>query len=126
MKRPISSLMERNVHTVDMDTTVGEVERLFTAHELSWAPVLEGGQTPLGVISAADLLVFEAAGRDRDTSRAWQLCTYRPVTVSADTPAAEVARQMVDRRIHHVVVIDGGRVVGVVSSLDFVRAFAES
>lgn len=126
MNRPISSLMQRNVVTVDMDTTVGEVERLFAAHDLSWAPVLEGGQTALGVISAADLLVFEAAGRDRDNSRAWQLCTYRPLSVTTNTPAAEVARKMVEHKIHHVVVMEGAQVAGVVSSLDFVRAFAES
>jgi signal-transduction protein with cAMP-binding, CBS, and nucleotidyltransferase domain len=32
---------------------------------------------------------------------------------------------MVETRIHHVVVTSGGNIVGVVSSLDFVRAFVD-
>jgi CBS domain-containing protein len=123
--KPISDLMQRGVRTVAMDTPIAEVERIFTTNDLSWAPVLEGGEVPLGVISATDLLVFEATGRDRTGTKAWQLCTYRPLTVSPSTPAAEVARLMVQRRVHHVVVLENARVVGVVSSLDFVSAFAD-
>ena len=48
-----------------------------------------------------------------------------PLGVDAATPIAEVARQMVERHMHHVVVTDKGRVVGVVSALDFVRRFAD-
>ena len=52
-----------------------------------------------------------------------EICTYKPLSVSADTPIDDVARQMVARHIHHVVVTEQGRVAGVVSSLDFVRTF---
>jgi CBS domain-containing protein len=52
---------------------------------------------------------------------AWQLCTYKPVTVQGDASIQEVARLMVERQIHHVVVVEQGRVAGVVSSLDLLR-----
>ena len=123
MNQPISSLMQRQVWTIDMDDTVAEVERLFAREGLSWAPVLESKRTIVGVIGTSDLLQFHAQGQDPSAMRAWQLCTYKPITARPDTPASEVARLMIDQGIHHVVVTDGEDIAGVVSSLDFVRTF---
>lgn len=125
MSRPISALMQVQVQAVGLDDDVGAVERLFGRHGLSWAPVLGPGQGVLGVISSADLTRFRAQGVADPSTRAWQLCTYRPIVASPDAPAADVARQMVQAGIHHVVVMDGHRLAGVVSSLDFVRDYAD-
>ena len=123
MSQPISSFMERQVLSVGMDDSVAEVETLFARKGLSWAPVLESALTIVGAISASDLLRFHAQGQDPTAVRAWQLCSYKPITVSPDTPLSEVARLMIESNIHHVVVMDGGGIAGVVSSLDFVRTF---
>ena len=124
MNEPVSSLMTRQVWPVDMDDTVAQVEDLFNQRGLSWAPVLESGKAVVGVISASDLLQFHAQGRDATALRAWQMCSYKPISVDQAAPLREVARSMVEQRIHHVVVMNGADIVGVVSSLDFVRAFA--
>jgi predicted transcriptional regulator len=125
MNKPISSMMERRVWSVGMDDTVAQVDELFSLRGLSWAPVLEPNHVIVGVISSSDLLQFHAQGRDPASVRAWQLCSYKPISVEPATPVGEVARQMVERGIHHVVVTDArGGIAGVVSSLDFVRTFA--
>ena len=123
MSQPISSFMECQVWTVDMDDAVADVESLFARQSISWAPVLESKQTIVGVISTSDLLRFHAQGQDPTAVRAWQLCSYKPITVSPDTPVSEVARLMIESKIHHVVVTDNEGIAGVVSSLDFVRTF---
>lgn len=125
MERPISTLMQPRVQGVGMDDSVEDVERLFAEHRLSWAPVLDPGGGVLGVISAADLTRYRVQGLASAATRAWQLCTYKPIVVGPDAPLAEVARQMVEGRIHHVVVMERDRLAGVVSSLDFVRAFVD-
>jgi len=121
MNTTISSLMQRRVWSVDMDDTIAQVDALLAEHGLSWAPVLDAGRAVVGVISATDLLQFHAQERDPATVRAWQLCTYKPISVDQATPLGEVARLMVERRIHHVVVTGDAGLAGVVSSLDFVR-----
>jgi len=123
MSQPISSFMERQVWTADMDDTIEQVEGLFARQGLSWAPVLESQRTIMGVISASDLLQFHAQGKDPTAMRAWQLCSYKPINVSPDTPVSEVARLMIKNKVHHVVVTDSEDIAGVVSSLDFVRTF---
>jgi signal-transduction protein with cAMP-binding, CBS, and nucleotidyltransferase domain len=125
MKEPISTLMTKRVWSVDMDDTIAQVEELLTRNALSWAPVLEAGRLIVGVISATDLLQFHAQGREPGSVLAWQLCTYKPISADHATPVDEVARAMVAQRIHHVVVTREDEIAGVVSSLDFVRAFAE-
>ena len=55
--------------------------------------------------------------------RAWQRCSYKAFTVSPDTPISVVARLMIERKIHHVVVTDSEGAAGVVSSLHLVRMF---
>lgn len=124
MSQTITSLMRRPVVSAGMDDTVAKVEELLSGHRLTWVPVLEPTKREVaGVISASDLVAFHAQGRDATTTRAWQMCTYKPVVVDAGTPVAMVAALMVERGIHHVAVSDRNGIVGVVSSLDFVRTF---
>ena len=124
MSQPISSLMRRPVTSVRMDDTVAQVEAILFALRLSWVPVLEPTKHEVaGVISASDLVAFHSQGRDATATRAWQMCSYKPVVVDAETPIAMVAALMVERGIHHVVVTDRNGIAGVVSSLDFVRTF---
>lgn len=48
-----------------------------------------------------------------------------PVCVAPDTPVAEVARLLVAKHMHRVLVTEGGRLIGLISSLDVVRLVAE-
>lgn len=124
MKTPISSMMQRSVWTASMDDSIEVVERLVADKGLSWVPVQDPGGAIVGVISASDLLQFHATRRDAKQVCAWELCTYKPVTVTPDADASSVASMMATHGIHHVVVMEGGLLQGVVSSLDFVRRFA--
>jgi CBS domain-containing protein len=119
----ISKLMQVRTRTIAADDKVETIEAFLTGQGLSWAPVLGDAGELLGVISGADLLRFHHEKRDAANTAAWQLCTFRPITVSPDASVGEVARLMVDHHIHHVVVTDGHRIRGVVSSLDFVKTF---
>jgi predicted transcriptional regulator len=124
MSQAISTLMQRQVQVVEMDQTVNDIEALFAERRLHWAPVIDQRGDIIGVISDADLVRLRAREHDAGNVPAWQLCTYKPITVDASAPLPDVARQMVSRQLHHVVVTEQGRIAGVVSSLDFVQMFA--
>jgi signal-transduction protein with cAMP-binding, CBS, and nucleotidyltransferase domain len=124
MKTPISSLMSSPVWSVGMDDTIQAVEALMAQHGLSWAPVLEPSGALVGVIALSDLMQFHRRDEDPAIVSVWQVCSYKPISVSAQTSVAEVAQLMLAHKIHHVVVTEDGGMVGVVSALDFVRRFA--
>lgn len=125
MSRPIATLMTRQVHTVGIDDPIDDVAALLDAKHLHWVPVLDEAQAVVGVISQSDLLQARTRQIDGAVPSAWQICSYRPLVVAPDTPMSAVARLMVERQVHHVLVADAdGRIEGVVSSLDFVAAMA--
>jgi signal-transduction protein with cAMP-binding, CBS, and nucleotidyltransferase domain len=124
MNTPISSLMSSPVSSVGMDDTVEAIESLMTRKRISWVPVIGPDGATVGVITSSDLLQFHLRKQDPTTVHAWLVCSYKPITVDAATSVVEVARLMLERRIHHVVVTQYGCMVGVVSALDFVRKVA--
>jgi len=88
------------------------------ARHLTWAPVLEGRETLVGVVSAWDLLHLKARGEPGNTP-AWRVCTRRPLTVRAEAPVAEAARMMREAHVHHLLVVaPGEKIVGILSPLD--------
>ena len=118
---PISSLMTSPVRAVGMDDTVEAAQALMAQHGLSWAPVVDADGGPVGVIALHDLLHFHRERGDARDFHVWQICHYPPLSVSADTAASAVARQMVEQHIHHVVVMKDHAMMGVVSALDLLR-----
>ena len=119
---PISRLMQTHTQVIGADDRIVAVEAFLKLHHLSWAPVVADAGELIGVLSLSDLLRFHFDKRDAEATAAWQLCSYRPITVSPATPVGTVASLMIERHIHHVVVTEGGTIRGVVSALDLVRA----
>jgi CBS domain-containing protein len=117
----ISTLMHRSVKVIALDDTITTVETMLNKEGLTWAPVVDEGGQIIGVISASDLIRFHRRERDPINTKAWQASTYRPIVVEPSATIGEVAHLMTDKRIHHVAVVQNGRLCGVVSSLDFVK-----
>lgn len=146
-------VMTKAVVTVDPSLPALELERLLGRERISGAPVVADGRL-VGVVSRVDLVRAQtdaSEGADalldyyRDTgggspdaseharlagSRAEKRCvrdlmTTELVTVTPDRPVAEVARTLVDRGIHRLLVVEKGRLCGLISSLDVVRLVGE-
>lgn len=123
MDRPVSQIMTQSVWTALESDPVDKVEEFMARHRVSSIPVVDGKGAIFGIISNSDLLRAREAKRNLKASRAWELCTYRPVEATPTTPVVEVARLMVKHKVHHVVITERTRVVGFVSALDLVEQF---
>lgn len=109
---------------VDMQDTVQRVEEVLNQHNLSSVPVVDPARGDcFGIISLKDIAHFHAAKRNPNAVLAWEMCTYKPLTASPQTSVEDVARLMVEHRIHHVVVVNNGVLKGLVSSLDVIAAY---
>lgn len=124
MDTQIASLMTTPVVTVKADDTVTTVADVLKRNSLSFVPVIEcEGGPALGIVSTNDILHFKSGGGDPDDLKAWQICAYKPLSVAPDATIAHVARLMVEHQAHHVLVMRGHELTGVVSSLDFVKHY---
>lgn len=75
-----------------------------------------------GIISERDVVRgFATYGGALETMRVSQLMTRQVVTCSPDDPISQVARIMTERRIRHLPVRDGDRLVGMVSIGDVLK-----
>ena len=127
MQGKIADIMTVVVVTVDMQDSVHRVEEIMNEHSLSSVPVIDPERHDcFGIISLKDIAHFHAAGKNAQATRAWEICSYRPLTASPESSIDEVARQMVEHLIHHVVIVEAGLLKGFVSSLDIVAACLSS
>jgi CBS domain-containing protein len=140
-------VMTTDVITVDPDTTVQALAALLAGRGISGAPVVETSGRLVGIVSEGDLLhrtEIGTARRHRERRRSWWLdhfasdlareyikshgptvkdiMTRDVVTVTEDTDLGEVATLLEAKRIKRVPVMRDGRVVGIISRANLVRA----
>ncbi len=138
-------LMQTDAVTISPDTPFLQIQHLFVVAGIGSAPVVDDRGTVLGVISSSDLLraVDQACDDEIDPGpsdggaagctelperlgalKALDVATRDPIWVSPDTPASRVADIMRTAGIHHVLVGDGQRLAGVLTTFDLLRAVA--
>jgi CBS domain-containing protein len=127
----VADLMTTNVQTVLPSATTREVIVTLADAHISAVPVVDDDERPIGVVSTTDILQAEAEAEDaaareelfeRTTAR--DLMTPRPLTIPIDAGLREAAQQMLYADVRRLLVVDGGRLVGIVSQTDVVRALA--
>ena len=117
----VGELMDADPILVAASDTLGEVAERLVADETTAAAVLEHDEL-VGILTAADT-VHAAATRaqpDEMSVRMWM--TAEPVTVPPTYPASAAALLMSEYGIHHLPVVDGDRVVGMVALEDVLAA----
>lgn len=93
------------------EDTLGEVAEYLSTRDASAAVVAEYGRL-VGILTVRDLVRASASRMHPSEARVRQWMTAEPVTVSADWPLTAAALVMSDYRVHHLPVVDGERVVG--------------
>ena len=110
------------VHAVAPEAPVIEAIRLMAAKSIGAVLVLRGDALE-GILSERDYarkVVLQ--GRSSADTPASAIMTAQVVTVAPDTPVPACMQLMTERRIRHLPVLEGGRVVGVISIGDLVKA----
>lgn len=130
----VGHLADDVVARVAPDATVGEVaEAMLSLSRCGRYAVVEDGDELVGIVTDRDLIVAtltadgEASllgdGRG-DDSRAADVMTPDPLTVTAGEEIPRVLRRMDEAAARHVPVVDEGAVVGVVTLDDLVSHLA--
>lgn len=127
----VAELMQTNLQTVGPDATITDAIVLLSESHVTGVPVVDSGGRVQGVLTTTDVLnaAAETAGaeeRERlfEVTTVEEIMTPRPLTVAPDTDVKEAAQQMLYLEVHRLFVEDDGRLVGVISQSDIVRAVA--
>jgi CBS domain-containing protein len=110
------------VVTTAPTATVAELLGLLAQYNVGALPVVDGGEL-IGIVSERDVVRrLHEHGHSMLESTVADLMTGDVVICAPTDRAADLARVMTDRRIRHLPVCDGGRLCGIVSIGDLVKA----
>lgn len=138
-------IMTKDVKTVNEDTPISDVIEILVANNISGVPVLNDDGKIVGIITEADLIdenkremaiprtalyglwkvpdrLLDEAYNEGCKLPARRLMTRKPITAAPDMPVKELAEIMLSKQINRIPIVDGGKVVGIVSRADILKA----
>jgi CBS domain-containing protein len=139
-------VMTSDVITIDENASVHTAAKLLVEHDISAVPVVDKDNRVIGMVSEGDLLHRAETGTEQ--WRSWWLemmasrnqlateyikshsdkvrdvMTRGVISVTEATPVADIALLLETHRIKRVPVLRNGKLVGVVSRANLVRALA--
>ena len=141
-----SDVMTHNVISVPPHATIAQAVELMLERSISGLLVVDTAGTLAGIVTEADLLRRDELGTERHRSwwlrliaspgrqaadftrthgrRVADVMTHDVVTVNANAPLEDIVALMEQHRIKRVPVVEGDRVVGLVSRADLLRALS--
>jgi CBS domain-containing protein len=139
-------IMTRSVITVTPETTIVEAAKTMLQRHVSGLPVVDAAGKLVGIISEGDFLHRGEIGTQRERGRflrfilgagrtatdfvhehgrrVAEIMTPEPLTITEDTPLAEIVQLMERRNVKRLPVTRGDKVVGIVSRANLLQAVA--
>lgn len=129
--------------------TIQELARLLQQHKITGVPVLGPDGVLVGVVSMTDILLHDEvfgegpvmmsdyhkhpetghegwwenfAPEDAPNLRVSDIMSPEAITARHDASIADLAGMMYSNRIHRVIIVEGDRLAGIVSTMDILRA----
>lgn len=140
-------VMNKKVLTLDWCMTVAEAARFLDEKGVSGVPVTDAEGSILGVVSKSDISRASAerpAGSPRwrldpeedaedgvavrveelGDEKVERIMTPGAIALDEETPVADLARAMLDRHIHRVLITRRGKLAGIVTTMDLLKFIA--
>jgi CBS domain-containing protein len=147
MKMQVRDVMTRNVISIGSDRSVPQAAQLMLDNRISGLPVVDADGWLIGIVSEGDFLRRGEIGTPRQRPR-WlefllgpgrlaqeyvhssgrrveEVMTPDPYTVTEDDSLESAVEVMERRKVKRLPVLRGGRLVGILSRADLVRALAD-
>ena len=143
-----SDVMVSNVITVPITATIGETAAILLNNHISGAPVLGEKGELVGIVSEGDLMRRPETGTAKPPSwwlelisserslaseyikshsrKVVDVMSRNVVTASPDTPLGDIAALLERNRIKRVPIVEGGKIVGIVSRANILQALASA
>ena len=144
----ISEIMMKDVYSVHLTATIGEVLTLMVDHKVSGVPIVDNNNAVVGFISDGDIMkfiakqdpriidmtsfitvwydteTFEKKLQDLRNLNVMELAQTKVISVEEDFEIDEVAKILGKKKIKKVPVLKNGLLVGVASRSDIIRYIA--
>ncbi len=143
-------IMTTDIVTVKKETTIRELAELFTTRRIGSIPVVDDDGNLIGIVSESDLIEqdrnfhiptvislfdwiiylesekkFEKELKKMTGQTVGDIYMEEVETISPDTPINDIADKMSKLKIHSLPVVEGKKILGVVSRIDLIRTMVK-
>jgi len=123
MPNTAREIMSGGVDCIGENETVAEAARKMAQLGVGALPICGEDDRLKGMLTDRDIVLkVVAEGKDANTCRAGDLAEGKPVTIGADDSLEELVRTMGRHQVKRLPVIDGHRLIGIVSEADVAGA----
>lgn len=146
----VRDIMTTDVISVKRETTIRELAELFTTHRVGSVPVVDDSGNLIGIVTESDLIEqdrslhiptvislfdwviylesekkFEKELQKMTGQTVGDIYTDTVEMVTPDTLVSDVADLMSSKKLHALPVVEGKRLVGIVSRIDLIRTMVK-
>ena len=135
--------MTDGVLSVTPRASLREAATVLVEHRVSGLPVVDDVGEVVGVLSETDIVMKASGGTEHSGYLAWffdsdrtgekvaaetvgQAMSSPAVTITPDRTGHEAARSMIEERVNRLPVVQDGKLVGILTRSDIVRAFTRT
>ncbi len=104
-----------------MESSIEDLIKVFSRTRHTCIPIIDSNANCFGIVSAIDVFDFLSSGGKPKATNAWEICSHRVINVPLEFNVREAAHLMSSHSIHHLIICDNKRPVGILSSLDIIR-----
>lgn len=137
----VRDVMTHSVRTLQPDQSIKSVIAFFAEHKISGAPVIKDGKV-IGVVSEKDIFraLYPSVSQFYDNQELWleegelesnaehvshwsveKLMSRQIITTPPDTLLMQAGAMMLAHRIHRIIVMESGKLVGIITRSDVFR-----
>jgi len=116
-KLKVRDVMTTKIITVKENQSRQQAARLLSQHRISGLPVVNDENVLVGVVTEYDVI-------SKEGKTVGDIMTRNVISVGEDTDLEEVRRILVHERIKRLLVLDQGKLIGIVSRADLVKEVA--
>jgi len=121
MQLPLTSVGMTSVHAVPPDTTLADVVQTLVRQKIDLVEVVENGRL-IGVMSVRDVITRVGPDYRQKLGRpVREFMTANPETLPPDAPVTFAINKMDVGGYRHIPVVQGERMLGVISARDVIR-----
>ncbi len=119
MAKTAREIMTQSAECIGENDTILDAAKMMAKHDIGAMPICGEDNRLKGVVTDRDIVVkVIAEGRDPSQVRAGELGEGKPVTIRADDSVKDVIETMAQHKIRRLPVIEGYKLVGIISQAD--------
>jgi len=123
-KRPVRDYVTPLPQTIGVDQSIASATQRMWQLGVRHLPVLDG-DTLVGIVTERDLAFVKSFSVDPERSSVEEAMTPEPYVVGPEMPLSVVARNMAERKVGCACVVDGQKVVGILTTTDALGILAD-